>query len=55
MIKIENQHIQKLDVETMLTDTSIHLSDCIIEQLDFVGLEFANEIIIEKCVTNNNQ
>lgn len=49
-MEIYNKYIQKIDEEIIPLDTSLHISDCIVGQLDFVGLEFKHEIVIERCI-----
>lgn len=50
MVRIENQIVQKVTSEMFSFDTSLYISGCIIELLDFDGLELKEEIIIEKSI-----
>lgn len=49
-MKFENQIIQKINSGSIDVSCSICLSNCIIDTLDFVGIEFEKEVIIRRCI-----
>ena len=52
-MKFENQIIQKINSGSIDVSCSICLSNCIIDTLDFVGIEFEKEVIIRRCIITN--